>query len=114
MAPLVLDYITPFATMNQPDFRDGKWKAHFRECYKVYEGTPIADEYPFDDLVHDWRIAQTFFCMFVIPVLAGATELPPGEKRTFTWKKFYPVVAGRFAQAMVEADAKGVYAKYAV
>ena len=45
MSPIVLDFVTPFATIETDEFTDGKWKQFLLDCYKAYEGTPIETEY---------------------------------------------------------------------
>jgi len=104
MSPIVLDFVTPFATIETDEFTGGKWKQFLLDCYKAYDGTPIATEYPMDMFIHDWKLLQIGFWSFVVPILAGAASLPPGDKRDFTWQKFFPVAGGRFCTLTQELD----------
>ena len=101
---ILKDYVTPFATIEVSEFNDGKWKGFIEECYKGYEGTPIVTDYPIDTFFHDWKLMTIGFWSFVIPILTGAAALPPGDKRDFTWEKFYPVAGGRFCSIVKELD----------
>ena len=60
--------------------------------------------YPMEMFLHDWKLLQVGFWSFVIPILAGAASLPKGDKRDFTWQKFYPVAGGRFCTLCQELD----------
>ena len=96
MSPIVLDFVTPFSTIEVSDVADGKWKGFIEDCYKQYHGTPIETDYPIQTFIHDWKLMTIGFWSFVVPLLTGAVALPPGDKRDFAWEKFYPVAGGRF------------------